>query len=272
MTHKCAGKCSRERIQHRCAGRSRMTIGVCKIYSGDGIAAELSTTAANVVPFDSFGPLTSPTMRSFHSHGTHLVPEHFCDGKSVPPRSRRAWCESGTSLSQVYETLRTGVYAGPKPLTDAETLSSVTRCCAACPTRPRRTRRAVHAGGVLAGACWDGGESHRCPNSRVAPGDRGRSRRAHSPGPHRSRRRLRRSRLRFRGWPEENGSPASDRRRAVARAYPHRRPGRGGYVSIPTAGVGSCVSTVLRLTSSAPQLIYTLDPPCRRHSQVHPVE
>jgi hypothetical protein len=82
-----------------------MTMGVREIYSWDGMAAELSTTAGNVVPFDSFGPLTSPTMRSFHSLGTQLVLEHSCDGKSVPPRSRRAWCESGTSLSQVYETL-----------------------------------------------------------------------------------------------------------------------------------------------------------------------
>ncbi len=87
------------------------------------MTAELSTTADNVIAFDGLGPLTPARRDGFRSPGPELVLAHFRRGEDRAAEiAVRLVLESGTSLTQVYEVLRTGVYAEPPPLTDAETL------------------------------------------------------------------------------------------------------------------------------------------------------
>jgi DNA-binding CsgD family transcriptional regulator len=87
------------------------------------MTAEISTTTSNVVAFDGLNADSLAARGAFRSPGPELVLAHFLRGQDrAAEAAARLAVESGTSLTQVYETLRTGVYTHPRPLTDAETL------------------------------------------------------------------------------------------------------------------------------------------------------
>lgn len=116
-------KIGRGGIQPTYAGRSSLTMGVREFTFGDGMTAELSTTTGNVLVFDGSGSLAPSRRHHLNCPGAELVLAHFRRGEDRATEvAARLALESGASLTLVYETLRIGVYAGPRPFTDAEVL------------------------------------------------------------------------------------------------------------------------------------------------------